>query len=166
MEHLLEVNPPDEPQGRSVPRRKSAEKERREGERSPGRDSTQSKSNLTAGSIAVVDDENDIARLVAIYLRRQGYRVELVAHNGEEIVRAVESSRIRPDLILMDYRMPGMDGLEAAKEILRSSPVTKIVMITGYEDIKESLQSEGIGFLQKPFSLAALRRVVEESLSA
>ena len=67
-------------------------------------------------------------------------------------------------MILMDYRLPKMNGLEAAKAILRKRPAIKIIISTADDSIREEAVSAGMTFLQKPFSLDELASAIAESL--
>jgi YesN/AraC family two-component response regulator len=60
------------------------------------------------------------------------------------------------DVILLDYRMPEMNGIEAAKILKRYRPQTKIVMTTGYDFVRQQAADLGIPFLQKPYSMEHL----------
>ena len=113
-------------------------------------------------SICIVDDSEDVSEMLALLVRRLGYRVECVAHEGKEIIQTLETGK-RPDLILMDYRMMGMNGLDAAREILRIDPKVKIIICTADESVKAPAKSAGLGFLQKPFSGSALAEALKNS---
>ena len=104
--------------------------------------------------ILVVDDEKDILSLVEYNLKKEGYRVSCVK-SGEE---ALESARqIRPDLMLLDLMLPGVDGLEVCK-ILKYDTKTShipIIMLTakGEEsDIVTGLEIGADDYISKPFS--------------
>jgi CheY-like chemotaxis protein len=102
------------------------------------------------GTVLVADDERDIADAVASILIAEGFDV-LLAHDGEE---AVETAlRERPSLVLMDFQMPKMDGVEAAVRIRRSQPsqFCKILLATA-SLVDLSAVSEADGFLLKPYS--------------
>ncbi|MHC4858612.1 MAG: response regulator [Planctomycetota bacterium] len=102
------------------------------------------------GTILVADDERDIADAVASILIAEGYDV-LLAHDGEE---AVETAiRERPDLILMDFQMPRMDGVEAAVKIRKTQPrdCCRILLATA-SLVDLSAVGEADGFLLKPYS--------------
>lgn len=117
-------------------------------------------------AVLVVDDDPTLRELFAALLREQGYRVATAA-DGNEAVRAVRQSR--PDLVLMDQEMPGLDGLAAAREI-RSLPGAgvPVVMISSRDDGPsfEAARAAGIGrYLVKPVSLSTLLSVVAEEVS-
>jgi two-component system alkaline phosphatase synthesis response regulator PhoP len=123
--------------------------------------------------ILIVDDEEDILELLKYNLSREGYKVSCAA-SGEETLRAVRSQI--PDLILLDLMLPGIDGLEVARQ-LKNDVKTRdvpIVMLTakGEEaDIVTGLELGADDYITKPFSprvlvarvKAVLRRKVKES---
>ncbi len=115
-------------------------------------------------SVAVVDDEVELCSLFSMIVNRLGYYAECVAYDGDEIVKLVLEDSINPDLILMDYRMPTMNGLQAAERILRFRPEQKIIIATADDTVRHDVISAGLYFLQKPFSISALKRAIEEAL--
>jgi DNA-binding NtrC family response regulator len=110
--------------------------------------------------VAIVDDDRSICASVSKLIERLGYRPPIVAHDGEEIVTAIVNHGLSPDVIMMDYRLPGMDGLEASKKISKSRPGIKIILATSDDSVKSAALSEGFEFLQKPFSLRMLTRTI------
>ncbi len=102
--------------------------------------------------ILVVDDEQDILRLVEIKVKKAGFEV-ITARDGEEAVKKAKESK--PDLVLMDVMMPKKDGFTAAQEIkAQVKPVPIIIMLTaqGQEtDIQEGLEHAD-DYIIKPFS--------------
>ena len=101
--------------------------------------------------ILVVDDEKEIRSLVASYLRSDGFDV-VEAANGQEAVAAV--SKRKPDLVVMDIRMPGMDGLEALQEIRRVSDVY-VILLTARAEETDRIIGLSVGaddYVTKPFS--------------
>jgi CheY-like chemotaxis protein len=115
-------------------------------------------------SIAIVDDEKELCTLFSMLVRSLGYRAECVAYDGDEIVQLVLEDSIHPDLILMDYRMPTMNGLQAAERIRRVRPEMKIIIATADDSVRRDVTAAGIYFLQKPFSISALSRMIEEAV--
>jgi len=108
--------------------------------------------------ILIVEDEPDMAELVALRLRREGYEVE-VAHDGQEGLRRARAQP--PDLVVLDVMLPGMPGTEVAAA-LRGDPRTAklpILMLTakGEEsDVVVGLGSGADDYVTKPFSMAVL----------
>ncbi len=101
--------------------------------------------------IAVIEDEATIADAVAARLRAEGFRVE-VAHDGPAGVELVE--RTRPDLVVLDVMLPGLDGLEVCRRIQRDRAVP-VVMLTARGEETDVLVGLGVGaddYLTKPFS--------------
>ena len=113
--------------------------------------------------ILVVDDENRYVRSIKINLTARGYNVQ-TATNGKE---AIEIAAIQPlDLILMDIRMPGMDGLETCKHIREFSTVP-IIMLTALsedDDIVRGLDAGADDYIAKPFNAEELMARVRAQL--
>lgn len=113
-------------------------------------------------NILIVEDERVLAENIREFLGRRVPNVRLVA-DGEHAVEMLDS--FTPDAIVMDYRLPGMNGLDTYSEMLRRNP-KKIdcVMITGdpAEDLAQSASDRGIRHvLSKPFSFAELLESLE-----
>ncbi len=109
--------------------------------------------------VLVMDDERDILRLVAWALEAAGYRVQTAA-NGREGLEVVK--REKPDLIVLDMKMPEMDGWEFAKEFeaVFDSPMP-IVVLTAAANAKKCADEIGaIGWIGKPFDLDTLVSVI------
>ena len=105
-------------------------------------------------TILVIEDEEDIAELVAFNLRRSDFEVE-VAHDG---LRGLDTARrLLPDLIVLDLMMPGMDGVTLFKELQREADTRKIpvIMLTARgqtEDKILGLEAGADDYMTKPFS--------------
>ena len=101
--------------------------------------------------ILVVDDEREIRDLLSIYLSEDGYDV-ISASNGEEAIGLAQTED--PQVILMDVKMPGLDGIETCKR-LRENEKTKfipVIMVTAYQDRDVEAYLEGADdFINKPF---------------
>jgi CheY-like chemotaxis protein len=115
-------------------------------------------------SIAIVDDEDDLRSLFSRLVKGLGYHLACVANDGDEIVQLVLEDSIHPDLILMDYRMPTMNGMQAAGKILRVRPEIKIIIDTGDDSVRQDAISAGLFFMLKPFSISALAKTIEEAI--
>ena len=84
------------------------------------------------GRVLIVDDEPLIRETLAELLRDEGFTVLGQAEDGEEAVRAAEE--LAPDLVLMDVRMPHLNGIEATRRILAERPGTIVVALSAYDD--------------------------------
>ncbi|OGG44704.1 MAG: hypothetical protein A3F84_28790 [Candidatus Handelsmanbacteria bacterium RIFCSPLOWO2_12_FULL_64_10] len=115
-------------------------------------------------SILLIDDEPSILRSVGNYLRDRGHHL-FVAERGEEGLEILRREAV--DIVITDFRMPGMDGFEVLREARRISPGTEVIVITAYGDIESAVRAMREGafdFFTKPFEMqalhAALRRTV------
>jgi CheY-like chemotaxis protein len=121
----------------------------------------------SGAKILVVDDERAIAETLALIFRYKGYKTA-VAFSGEEAVQVACS--FQPDCIVSDVMMGVMNGIEAAIEILRALPYSKVLLISGnagYEDLLEKARAKGFDFeiLHKPIPPPELLAKVEEICS-
>lgn len=106
-------------------------------------------------SVLVVEDEEAIAEAVRARLASEGFRVSVV-HDGPEALRSVAADR--PDLVVLDLMLPGMDGLEVCREIQRSE-WTPVLMLTARTEEADKVAGFAVGaddYLTKPFSLREL----------
>lgn len=113
--------------------------------------------------ILSIDDDVEMGMLIQMTLQSDGHEVRL-AHSGSEGLEL--AYQIRPDLIILDIMMPGMDGFDVCKS-LREMLNSPILMLTAYSGEKEMLQSFNTGaddFLGKPFSNNELRARVRALL--
>jgi signal transduction histidine kinase len=113
---------------------------------------TTSTDKQSRGRVLIVDDEKVILDLTAIILKNRGYQV-FTALNARDGLTCIETER--PELVLLDYMMPDMDGLTALKEIRRRFPETYVIMFTGKgsEEIAVELMKAGASdYILKPFN--------------
>ena len=123
------------------------------------------KSRFAGEKILLVDDEEVILELTALLLRKRGFEVFL-ARNGEECVRSV--AKHQPALVMLDYMMPVMNGLDALKQIKINYPDTYVIMFTGKgsEEVAVELMKAGASdYLQKPFSNKNLQDRIDSILA-
>jgi two-component system response regulator ResD len=107
---------------------------------------------VTAGAqkVLVVDDETHIVELARLYLAREGYQVESVGDGAAALDRF---NQLRPDLVILDVMLPGVDGLTICKEIRKTSQVP-ILMLTARDEITDKVVGLEVGaddYLTKPF---------------
>lgn len=114
-------------------------------------------------TVLIVDDEANMRKTLAEILRDEGYRVT-TAGSGEEAVGLCRTNRF--EAILMDVRMPGIDGVEAFRQIRRHQDDARVILMSAYsiEALKESALDDGaIAFLPKPLDLDRVINLVAET---
>jgi DNA-binding NarL/FixJ family response regulator len=115
--------------------------------------------------ILVADDHELVRRGIRGLLRaRQGWRVIAEAANGQEAVE--KANRLKPDVAIVDVSMPGMDGLQATRQIRETSPKTEVVVLTMHESdqmVRRVLDAGALGYVLKsdlaPHLVKAVREV-------
>jgi len=116
--------------------------------------------------ILVVDDDERICKVFAEFLSGEGHEPALASSAAE----ALESVRVSPpDLILMDIRMPGTNGLEALEMIRQIDPDVRVVIMTAYGTSQTSIEAMRLGaydYLIKPLDLHKLKNVIHSALEA
>ena len=123
----------------------------------------------TVRTVLVVDDEPEIVRLVRDYLERAGFRVATAA-DGEQALRAARSER--PDIVVLDLGLPGLDGLDVTRELRRDGQVP-IIMLTARTEEADRVAGLELGaddYVAKPFSprelVARVRAVLRRTDTA
>lgn len=110
---------------------------------------------VSAGRVLIVDDEIALAEIIASYFKREGFDTE-TSHDG---LAAVETARtMRPDLIVLDLMLPGLDGVEVCKEIRKFSDAY-IIMLTARDEEIDKVVGLAVGaddYMVKPFSTKEL----------
>ena len=112
--------------------------------------------------VLIVDDEANMRRTLCDILRDDGYDV-VAAATGEEAVELCSTERF--DIVLMDVRMPGIDGVEAFRQIRRHQEAVRVIMMSAFslEDLKQAALDEGaIAFLSKPLDVQKTIRLIDE----
>ena len=113
-------------------------------------------------SVLIVDDERPVTDAFATFFERHGNHSVSCAYTGAEAIAAYEASR--PDLVLLDLRLPDMTGFDVYARIREHSPV--VIMISGHGDVPlavQALQSGAENFLTKPVELAHLAIAAERA---
>lgn len=117
------------------------------------------------GKILIVDDEASVRRLLVSVFKRNGYET-VEAAGGLDAVTQVESQEY--DLVLLDIKMPDMDGMTALEKIKSISPDTPVVMITGYGSVESAVKALTLGafyYITKPFeNFEELLDIVESAM--
>ena len=110
--------------------------------------------------ILIIDDELEVRNLFYDIFTKEGYEVVTIA-GGEESIKAVKKEK--PDLVLLDFNMPNINGIEILKEIRKEDTKTKIVMLTavGSEDLEKEARLLGAsGFLRKSLGIEVIVKSV------
>jgi two-component system, response regulator, stage 0 sporulation protein F len=120
---------------------------------------------MALGRILVVDDEAPVREVLTEYFATEGYTVEQ-ATSGVEALSAVRGRRA--DLVLLDVRMPGLDGVQVLRRIRELDDSVPVIMVTANEDIglaKETLKLGAFDYVAKPFDFDYLDRAVAAGLA-
>lgn len=119
-------------------------------------------------SVLIVDDNVSLARSFARILKAKGYQTD-TAESGMEAIEKVKEKESGFNLILMDVKMPVMNGVETYKEIKKVSPETAVIMMTAYsvdDLIQEALEEGAYAALDKPLDVDKVISLIERCLSA
>ena len=114
--------------------------------------------------ILVVDDENDICDFVKTFFKDRGFSV-FTALNAEDAI--VITKKERPNIILLDIKMKGMDGLAALRHIRDMDKTIKVIMVTALEDqekMREAYRLGAVDYITKPLALDNLEETVGKNL--
>jgi DNA-binding NtrC family response regulator len=116
-------------------------------------------------NILLVDDEPGMQRYIRTLLEVDNYKVE-TASTGEEALELLQKG-LRPDMVLLDLLMPGIDGLQTLEELRKLQPGLKVVMLSCVSDTRKVVQAIRLGahdYLTKPFQKADLNRLIDQCL--
>ena len=115
--------------------------------------------------ILIADDTDSVRYALRLVLEYLGHEVIGYAGNGPEAIAKAQS--MHPDLIVMDVRMPLMDGLTCTSLISKSNPNAKVVIVTGSRTTETEARDAGArGFLEKPFDVNDLDRAINSAMIA
>lgn len=115
--------------------------------------------------ILVVDDEHNIRMMIRLALQHAGHEVETASDGSEALDKFGDGTKW--ELVLLDQRMPGLEGLTVLKQMRYHSPAARVVMITAFGTIDlavEAMKAGATDFLRKPFTAETLRGAVDTAL--
>lgn len=101
-------------------------------------------------NILLVDDEKDFAEMMSFRLEEKGHRVKL-AFSGQEALDMLAKNQT--DVVIMDIRMPGLDGIATLKEVKARHPIVEVILLTGYGAVDtavEGMKAGAFDYLVKP----------------
>jgi DNA-binding response OmpR family regulator len=121
---------------------------------------------MGAGKILVVDDDQEVRMATRDFLTSKGHEVTL-AEDGVQALKLLAT--VKPDVVLLDVAMPGMDGMETLRRIVAGYPNLPVIMVTANADIEitsKVLQLGAADYVPKPFDLDYLDQAINIQLSS
>ena len=118
---------------------------------------------MTPFKVLLVDDEEELVKALAERLEIRGIMAE-VALNGEQGLQKVTHDT--PDVMVLDLKMPGIDGLEVLRRVRKSHPQIRVIILTGHGSERDRVVAERIGafdYLQKPVDIQVLVEVLNRA---
>lgn len=115
-------------------------------------------------TVLIVDDQQGIRMLLKEVFTKEGY-LAITAGSGLEALEKVQQDS--PDLVLLDMKIPGMDGIEILKRLKKSNPNIHVLMMTAYGEldlIRESINWGAAHYFTKPFDVFEVRDAVKQLL--
>ena len=113
--------------------------------------------------VMIVDDEVDFLETIVKRLKTRGIDVAGV-ESGYKALEVLDGSS--PDVIILDVKMPGMDGIETLREIKKKKPLTEVIMLTGHASVESGIQGMQLGafdYVMKPVALDELLEKVRQA---
>jgi len=120
--------------------------------------------NRMRGKILIVDDQKDMCDILVLMLADEGYQT-FSALSGRSALNRIKKEK--PDLVLLDIKMPRMDGIEALKRIKEIDKNIVVVMITGYgtpDTAREAMRLGAFDYVTKPLDINLIRAIISDAL--
>src|SRR5512135_2328911 len=117
---------------------------------------------MQPAKILVADDEQNLRRVLAALLRRDGHEVVQAANGHEAIERLADV-----DVVITDLRMPGADGMEVLRTASKNHPHVPVIMITAYGSVGQAVEAIKAGafdYIEKPFEQDQIRVVIDKAV--
>jgi FixJ family two-component response regulator len=113
------------------------------------------------GSVAIVDDETGVVRTYELLFKRRNIPLSFTALDGPDAIEKFKKANPRPGVMIIDYRLPSMSGIDVMKEVLDIDPDTKVIFVSGDDSIRhESLNAGAAVFLKKPANIKLITDTV------
>jgi FixJ family two-component response regulator len=122
----------------------------------------------TKPTIAVVDDDASVCRAISRLLRSLGMNADTFTSGREFIEHIGTMPSFRPDCVVLDVQMPGMNGLEVQDLLIRGEHPLPIIFITAHDEMgvrERALQAGAVAFLHKPFNDELLIKTLNEAIN-
>ncbi|MGI0091906.1 MAG: response regulator [Nitrososphaerales archaeon] len=117
-------------------------------------------------SILIAEDEEPLANLYRVLLKKYGHEVLDIVSSGERVIEIYRSADPKPDIVILDHRLEHLTGLDALKQILEINPKAKVIFASADDAImEEAISSGAIDYISKPFSVQELVEVINEHVS-
>ena len=116
-------------------------------------------------NMLVVDDENEICEFLKAFFEERDFEVR-TATSGESAMQEIEKAK--PQVVLLDVHMPGMDGMAVLRQVKQKYPKVKVIMVTALETqdkIEEAMRFGADNYITKPLSLEYLEKDVREKVA-
>jgi len=113
--------------------------------------------------VLIVDDEKDFVEMFSLRLATQGEKV-FTAYSGQEALTLLEKEPI--DVVILDIRMPGMDGIETLKQIKKLYPIVEVILLTGHGSTETAVEGMKLGafdYLMKPADFEDIKIKLENA---
>ncbi|OFW53833.1 MAG: Fis family transcriptional regulator [Actinobacteria bacterium RBG_13_35_12] len=121
---------------------------------------------MTKANILIIDDEVDLCQSLLELLEEEEYQV-FIAHSGKEGLIKVQENL--PDLVLLDIKMTGIDGIETLKRITAIDKNISVIMLTAYQTVETAVKAMKLGaydYISKPFNFEELKIIIKRALQA
>jgi DNA-binding NtrC family response regulator len=115
--------------------------------------------------VLLVDDEADFVEIMTKRLKKRSFHVE-VAFSGPEALEVLENTE-KVDIVLLDVKMPGMDGIEVLSHIKEHSPLVEVIMLTGHATVDSAVEGLKLGafdYLMKPCDIKVLMQKLNAAM--
>ncbi|RJP80822.1 MAG: response regulator [Desulfobacteraceae bacterium] len=119
---------------------------------------------MTLCNVLLVDDETAFVETMAKRLAKRNLQVS-AAYNGNEALQKLEKDQTT-EVVILDVKMPGMDGIETLKEIKKRHPLVEVIMLTGHATVESAIEGMKWGahdYLMKPCEMEILMTKVDEA---
>jgi two-component system, chemotaxis family, chemotaxis protein CheY len=113
--------------------------------------------------VLIAEDEEALANLYRVLLKRYGHEVTDIVSSGERVVEIYNNAEPKPDVVLLDHRLDKLSGMDALKQILKINPKAKVIFASADDSVMEDAISAGAtDYIGKPFSVQELVEVINQ----